>query len=510
MSATGDLDSAAELEHSCAVVAVAVSDDRRDGVRIVTGDSRSFGLDATRRFVHVPFPSLRADWTLRSVTCGVALQCSPSKERIAESGLRELSPRERRSLSMVEGGVAADWIGERLPGLLPEIHRAIPELSILDSGLEGWEMLERARQWARDHPRVAAHPLLGVLPLGAPGGNAVTAAVRRMYGRMPWTTPRTDAYRAMSVPVGGEGGVRNPNEPPPSRPENEDIAIDPDHRVGIPYPEWNMWTQSYLRDHVAVLERALAPPRHAAAAVSPEIRRWFEHRTHRGMRGGLEDGSDLDIDRYTSYHVDTLTGPASAARVFRDLAPHSRDVVTAVLLDGSSSLSAHGGRVFRLELACADALSRAMSATRQAHAIFVFTGNTRHRVEVLCLKNFDERGHIDPSAAGLGTGGYTRLGAPLRHLTARLLGQRAERRQLLVLGDGLISDEGYEGRYAWADAAQAVQEATEAGVSVYYLGVGPVRVDPLPTVFGEPRSRRLRRIEDLPRALAEVHRELVS
>ena len=111
---------------------------------------------------------------------------------------------------------------------------------------------------------------------------------------------------------------------------------------------------------------------------------------------------------------------------------------------------------------------------------------------------------------GLSIGGYTRLGAPLRHLTSRLLAQPSERRQLIVIGDGLISDEGYEGRYAWADSAHAVEEARDAGVAMYYIGVGPVRVDPLPEVFGPKRSQRIRRIEELPRVLAHVHRELVA
>ena len=39
--------------------------------------------------------------------------------------------------------------------------------------------------------------------------------------------------------------------------------------------------------------------------------------------------------------------------MFRDLVPGVRDVTTALLLDGSSSLGAHSGRVFELEVACA-------------------------------------------------------------------------------------------------------------------------------------------------------------
>jgi nitric oxide reductase NorD protein len=173
-------------------------------------------------------------------------------------------------------------------------------------------------------------------------------------------------------------------------------------------------------------------------------------------------------------------------------------------------LGVHGGWIFKLELACADALSRAMTLARERHGIFVFSGNTRHRVEVRCLKDFADRRFVPPSGLGLVTGGYTRLGAPLRHLTNRLLAHPSERRLLIVIGDGLLSDEGYEGRYAWADAAHAVEEANDAGVSMYYVGVGPTRVDPLPEVFGPLRSQRIRRIEELPRVLAHVHRELVA
>ena len=125
------------------------------------------------------------------------------------------------------------------------------------------------------------------------------------------------------------------------------------------------------------------------------------------------------------------------------------------------------------------------------------------------------------------TGGYTRLGAPLRHLTSRLLAQPSERRLLIVIGDGLMSDEGYEGRYAWADVAHAVEEANDAGVSVYYVGVGPTRVDPLPEVFGPaplatdpadggpsagpgPRSSRTRRrMTDYRRGEDHDHRHLL-
>jgi nitric oxide reductase NorD protein len=497
------------LERSCAVTAVALSEQRREGARLVTGSRRGFGLNTELTFVHVPYPAL-PDWTRRTLTCGVALQCSPTKERIIEYRLNELSARELRALTLVEAGVALGWIASRWPGLLPEMRRLLPEMHVEAGDMAASEILNRALALAATERALTLHPLLGSLPLAYTTPQGLTDKLRRSFGRMPWTTTQKRLPRPYSVAVGGDGGVRNRNLPPPSRPQDNDLDITPDHRPGIPYPEWNAWTKSFMRDHVAVLERAHTSHIRQPASVSGDLRKWFEEHTHRAMKNRLEDGSDLDVEQYVRHYIDTVTGEASQPRIFRDLLPGSRDVTTALLLDGSSSLGVHGGRVFRLELDCADALSRAMNRARERHGIFVFTGNTRHRVEVRCLKDFEDRRFVPPGGLGLQTGGYTRLGAPLRHLTSRLLAQPSERRLLIVIGDGLISDEGYEGRYAWADAAHAVEEANEAGVSMYYVGVGPTRVDPLPEVFGPRRSQRIRRIEELPQVLAHVHRELVA
>jgi nitric oxide reductase NorD protein len=495
------------LERSCAVAAVALSEQRREGARLVTGDRRTFGLTASLHYVHVPYPS---GWTRRVVTCGVALQCSPSKERITEYRLGELSARELRALTLVEAAVALGWIASRWPGLVGEIRRALPDLEMAAEDTDACAMFNRAIALAGTGQPLTVDPLLGSLPFAYTVPQGLTDKLRRTFGRMPWTSTQKRLPRPYSVPVGGDGGVRNSNLPPPSRPQDNDFDTTPDHRPGIPYPEWNVWTKRFMPDHVAVLERVHTSRTPQPGAVSADLRKWFEEHTHRAMTNRLDDGSDIDVDQYVSHYIDMATGEADEPRIFRELLNSSRDVTTALLLDGSSSLGVHGGRVFRLELACADALSRAMKLARERHGVFVFTGNTRHRVEVRCLKDFDDPRFLPPSGLGLETGGYTRLGAPLRHLTSRLLAQPSERRLLIVIGDGLISDEGYEGRYAWADAAHAVEEANDAGVSVYYVGVGPTRVDPLPEVFGPHRSQRIRRVEELPRVLAHVHRELVA
>jgi hypothetical protein len=498
------------VERCCALVAVALSRGRRRGVRLVSGERRAFGMDGGQTVIEVPYPSLAADWTRRTLTSGVALQCAPSKDLLKAHDLQELTPREIRALVIVEGRVALGWISEQWPGLLPELRRHLGDLEAITDDLDRLAMLDVAMELARSRAQLARYPLLGQLTPSAPGGFGLSARALRMRGRMPWSSKKTFNRIGYSIPVAGEGGVRNPNLPPPSRPEDEEVEIRSDRRAGIPYPEWNAWTESFLPRHVAVLERKHPVRSHTPRPVAPGVRRWFEEHTHRVMTSGLEDGSCVDIDRYVDYHIDRICGHTPEPRVFRDLLPGFRDVTTALLLDGSSSLGIHHGRIFRLELACADALSRAMKLARERHGVFVFSGNTRHRVEVRCLKDFDEPHFVVPSGMGLTTGGYTRLGAPLRHLTSRLLGQPSERRLLIVIGDGLMSDEGYEGRYAWADVAHAVEEAEDAGVALYYIGVGPTRADPLPEVFGPRRSTRIRHVDELPNVLAHVHRELVA
>jgi hypothetical protein len=119
----------------------------------MTGDKRSFSLNINLSVVHVPLPAAR-DWTRRTLTCVVALQCSPSKDRLA--------------------------------------------------------------------------------PISTTG----------------YVDPRTSCA---------------------------DITFG--RRQGIPYPEWNAWTNSFLPDHVAVVERICTGRGGESAPLSVDLRKWFEEDT---------------------------------------------------------------------------------------------------------------------------------------------------------------------------------------------------------------------------------------
>ena len=120
------------LERSCSLTAVALSGQRREGVRLVTGVNRHFSLSSALDFVYVPYPLADDDWTRTTVTCGVAMQCSPSKERVLGYRLDKLSARELTALTVIESRVSMGWITSNWPGLTPELaarHRSTRNLA---------------------------------------------------------------------------------------------------------------------------------------------------------------------------------------------------------------------------------------------------------------------------------------------------------------------------------------------------------------------------------------------
>ena len=72
------------------------------------------------------------------------------------------------------------------------------------------------------------------------------------------------------------------------------------------------------------------------------------------------------------------------------------------------------------------------------------------------------------------------------------------------------SDEGYQGHYAYGDVAKAVEEAENAGVLLYHIGVGRVLMDPLNETFGAQRSKRVTSVGGLPAVLSEIHAGLCA
>ncbi|MGH9036031.1 MAG: nitric oxide reductase activation protein NorD [Acidimicrobiia bacterium] len=496
---------------SAGILVPALSGGRRRHARPVSGSAGAFATDLTVVYYPLPVPAPPGMAPLACLTAGLVLQSAPTKERVAALAIEELDERGRRALQLAEGAAALAWAMESWPGLESDLRRLTGGLDPTRADAGGDELLDAARALAASRRRLDVPDILGRLPGVRPLSAKVPWSTRvRATARLPWSRPEIRKRSRTSVPVGGSGGEQAPRSgPPPSTEPDEEHSRD-DRRIGIPYPEWDVHRGAYRPDHVAVLELRTPLPAGPPSPTTPALVRWFRQTPTRVWHGRLPDGTDLDLGAFVEQHCRLATGEEIDGRVYAAIAPGQRDVATALLLDASSSLQVRGGRAFDLELDCADALVGAMTCTGERFAVFAFAGETRHRVEVRVLRDFDDPPGPLPRGSGLVPRGYTRLGAPIRHVTRRLAAVPAERRILVSIGDGLPSDEGYEGHYAEADVARAVAEAHSQGVFVYHVGVGRAVRDPLPRCFGPQRSQRIRNLEALPGVLARVHEGLVD
>jgi nitric oxide reductase activation protein len=98
------------------------------------------------------------------------------------------------------------------------------------------------------------------------------------------------------------------------------------------------------------------------------------------------------------------------------------------------------------------------------------------------------------------------MGAAIRH-AGELLKTDAgtPNRLLLVLSDGFPYDDGYESRYAEADAARALEELRSDGVACLCLSIGAsTPTDSLDRVFGSASHANAPALSDLSPRMDEL------
>ena len=111
----------------------------------------------------------------------------------------------------------------------------------------------------------------------------------------------------------------------------------------------------------------------------------------------------------------------------------------------------------------------------------------------------------EPGSDQLQPSGYTRLGAGIRGAGEILkAGAGTPNRLLVVLSDGFPYDDGYEGRYAEADAAKALEELRMEGVACLCLSVGAAATDTLERVFGSASYASAATLADLSPQMDEL------
>ena len=288
---------------------------------------------------------------------------------------------------------------------------------------------------------------------------------------------------------------------------------------GIPYPEWDDYGHR-MREHGATVSCAPAESGDAAwaddvlrehAPLVREVRdRFAPLRAHRQRLRRQRSGDELDLEACVTALVDRRMGRVPSERLYQVVRPARHTVAIALLVDASGSTAtrlADGRTVLDVERMTLLLASEALASLGDPYAMLAFSGVGRHGVRVRTIKGFAEHdaAAVRRRIAALAPQDNTRLGAALRHATAVLNAQPAQRRVLVLLSDGQPNDvELYQGPYAIEDSRRALHEARAEGVVTFCLTVEQEEREYLPHLFGTTGYRVLSRPAQLPEALLGV------
>jgi nitric oxide reductase NorD protein len=288
------------------------------------------------------------------------------------------------------------------------------------------------------------------------------------------------------------------------------------------YPEWDHRSQRYRRRGCVLREVPLAADPRGPSRVDPEhaavlrrLRRQFESLRPRRRRVPRRlEGDGVDLDGWVQEHAERRAGLAPSGRVYTEERRERRDVAVALLLDASGSTDgwvSRSQRVIDVAKLAALCLGEALAALGDRHALYAFSGQGPGDVRLWDVKRFDEPwgDRARTRLAALEPDRFTRLGAPIRHVTASLCRSGARLRLLLLLSDGKPNDEDvYEGEYGIEDARQAVVEARALGVRPFCITIDREGPTYLPRLFGPNGYTVLQDVEQLPQRLVRVYRRL--
>ncbi len=240
------------------------------------------------------------------------------------------------------------------------------------------------------------------------------------------------------------------------------------------------------------------------------------------IRGEI-DGEDFDLQAVIDYALDRRTSGRVSERLYVRRLRKRRDVAVSFLLDMSSSTARTVGRrgmkgrlakrIIDIEKEGLVLMSEALEAVGDLYSIQGFTSEGRHRVKFYIVKDFDEPygPDVESRIGGITYQNNTRLGAAIRHATARLMHQPAQTKLLIVLSDGRPYDQDYgDSRYAREDTKMALRQARMEGITPFCITIDRESEPHLRDMYGDVRYTIIDDILSLPERLPGIYRRLTE
>ncbi len=224
------------------------------------------------------------------------------------------------------------------------------------------------------------------------------------------------------------------------------------------------------------------------------------------------EGSELDLDAVVASRAMIQATGQGSDRIHTASRASERDLAVALLVDCSRSTEAVTGQRSVIDTArdSVAALALGLDKVGDRLAIWGFSLK-RDRVFLHRCKSFAEpmSGLVGARIGSLRPGHYTRLGAAIRHASAQLAEQGAQKRLLLDITDGKPNDlDHYEGVHGIEDSRMAVREAKGLGQSVHGVVIDADGQDWFARIFGRGGFTLLPDPARLPVALPDIYHGL--
>lgn len=292
------------------------------------------------------------------------------------------------------------------------------------------------------------------------------------------------------------------------------------------YPEWDGGIQDYRLKWCRVVERpgeegnqdfAQRILEQHAPAIRV-LRRYFETMRPTGLQRvhGYDHGEHLDLDAAIRHVAERRAGIDPSDRIYDRRDKRERQVAVAFLVDMSGStgrqLETGQRRVIDVEKEGLVLLAEALEAIGDQYALYGFSGQGRHQVDFMVLKDFNDtrRYQIGQRIAAMTPLQQNRDGAAIRHAVQKLLRCPARHRLLILLSDGRPLDGEYGEEYALEDTRMALREARQQGISPFCLTIDQQASGYLKRMYGDVQYLVLDDILTLPERLPRVYQRLTG
>lgn len=237
------------------------------------------------------------------------------------------------------------------------------------------------------------------------------------------------------------------------------------------------------------------------------------------------DGEDYDLNAVVDFFIDRRADGQQSDRIYTKRVRRRRDVAVSFLLDQSSStartIGRHplqpythpGRRIIEIEKEGLVLMSEALEAVGDVYSINGFTSEGRRNVKFYVLKDFGEHysDEVMRRIGGITYQNNTRLGAAIRHATAKLEKQEARTRLLIVLSDGRPYDHDYgDARYAREDTREALRQAKTAGITPFCITIDRESESELRDLYGDVGYTIIDDVLSLPERMPGIYRRLTT